>query len=51
MADETSSLLGPLPYPSENPDQETLFKALLSATPRQRIAWLEEALQAHHRDA
>ncbi|THJ17236.1 MAG: hypothetical protein CAF42_002320 [Nitrospira sp. CG24B] len=45
MADESFSSLGPLPHPSENPDAETLFQASLMATPTQRIAWLEEALQ------
>ena len=45
MVDESSSLFGPLPHPSENPDPETLFKASLAATSMQRIAWLEGALQ------
>ncbi|NOU10230.1 MAG: hypothetical protein HOO98_09470 [Nitrospira sp.] len=45
MADESLSPLGPLPHPSENPDPETLFQASLMATPKQRIAWLEEALR------
>ena len=44
MADESFSSLG-LPHPSENPDPETLLQASLAATPTQRIAWLEEALQ------
>jgi len=45
VADESFSLLGPLPRPSENPDRETLRNASLAATPAQRLAWLEEALQ------
>lgn len=45
MADESSSPLGPLPHPSENPDSEALLQASLAATLTQRIAWLEEALQ------
>jgi hypothetical protein len=45
VADESFSLLGPLPHPSENPDPETLRNASLEATPAQRLAWLDEALQ------
>ena len=45
MADESFSLLGPLPHPSENPDPETFRNASLAATPAQRLAWLDEALQ------
>jgi hypothetical protein len=44
MADE-SSPFGPLPHPSKNADPETFLEASLAATPTQRIAWLEEALQ------
>ena len=45
MADESFTLLGPLPHPSENPDPEPLCNASLAATPAQRLAWLDEALQ------
>ncbi len=45
MADESFSLLGPLPHPSENPDPETFLDASLVATPAQWLAWLDEALQ------
>ena len=45
VADESSSPLGRLPHPSENPDPEALLQASLAVTPTQRIAWLEEALQ------
>lgn len=44
MADE-SSPFGPLPHPSESADPETFHAKSLAATPAQRIAWLEEALQ------
>jgi len=37
--------LGLLSHPSENPDPETFRNASLAATPAQRLAWLEEALQ------
>lgn len=44
MADE-SSPFGSLPHPSESANSETFLEASLAATPAQRIAWLEEALQ------
>jgi Integrase core domain len=43
VADESSSLLGPLPHLSENLDPKALLNASLAATPAQRLAWLEEA--------